>query len=375
MNRRDFLRTGAVGAIAGGMTYLAGHQPRQQANGVPPAASVVPVVGDGQWIWNKPPEGETGYLEPRSYKLDVGIELNSSHGNAWQVTATTPVPIACPEQKIEEERIQTFGCQAQIQQLAADSRQLCLVAPQIPQGQKVSAVAHYKLTLFKQFQNYRREQFPNEQSPSNDIRRTYLGESPGIQTRSKEVKQLLAELSKNAPHPWDLAQKTTAWIRRNIRPQIGSYTGVVTALETRRGDCEEMAAIFVAVCRAAGIPARLVWIPNHNWAEFHLTDKDGKGHWIPAHTACYFWFGWTGAHELVLQKGDRIRVADRHKTMRLVDDWLQYGGRKPEARYIGDLTPLPPDSGGDAGPGARQKIPGGEWKLVGTHALDRYARR
>lgn len=375
MNRRDFMRIGTAGALCGGMAYWTGHQPGEQASSVPPAASVVPVVGDGQWIWNKPPEGQTGYLEPRSYKLDVGIELNSSHGNAWQVTATTPVPISCPEQKIEEEQIETIGCQAQVQQLTPESRQLCLVAPQIPQGQKVSAVAHYKLTLYKQFQNYRREQFPQEQSIPNDIRRTYLGESPGIQTRSKEVKQLLGELNKGSPHPWDLAQSTAAWIRRSIRPQICSYTGVVTALETRRGDCEEMAAIFVAVCRAANIPARLVWIPNHNWSEFYLTDKDGKGHWLPVHTACYFWFGWTGAHELVLQKGDRIRVPDRHKTMRLLDDWLQYGGRKPDSRYIGDLTPEPPSSGGDAGPGARKKIAGGEWKLTGAHALDRYARR
>ena len=66
-----------------------------------------------------------------------------------------------------------------------------------------------------------------------------------------------------------------------------------TALKERRGDCEEMAGIFVALCRHCDIPARLVWVPNHNWAEFYLTDDQGEGHWIPAHTACYHWFGWT----------------------------------------------------------------------------------
>lgn len=95
---------------------------------------------------------------------------------------------------------------------------------------------------------------------------------------------------------------------------------------------------------------------------------------LPAHTACYFWFGWTGAHELVLQKGDRIRPPQRHTTLRLVDDWLQSGGRKPQPRYLGELTPEPPETGGDAGPGTRQKTASGEWKPVGTHPLDRYAR-
>ena len=89
-----------------------------------------------------------------------------------------------------------------------------------------------------------------------------------------------------------------------------------------------MSAVFVALCRAAGIPARLVWIPNHNWAEFYLTDKDGKGHWIPAHTACYFWFGWTGVHELVLQKGDRIRLPERsNKAVPVAEDTGYCSGR------------------------------------------------
>ena len=44
--------------------------------------------------------------------------------------------------------------------------------------------------------------------------------------------------------------------------------------------CEERAAVFIAFCRAVGIPARLVWVPSHNWAEFFLVDNDGKGQWI-----------------------------------------------------------------------------------------------
>src|SRR5205814_6505632 len=145
------------------------------------------------------------------------------------------------------------------------------------------------------------------------------------------------------------------WIPRNIRPQIGSYTSVTAAVDNRRGDCEEMSAVFVALCRSVGIPARLVWVPNHNWAEFYLTDHQGEGHWIPAHTACYSWFGWTGVHELVLQKGDRLYVPEQHKQLRLLEDWLQGAGRKPRARYTAELTPQPPAEGADPGPGARRK--------------------
>jgi hypothetical protein len=377
MDRRKFLELGIGAAICGGTAALwrefAGRE--SDESHTPPAYSVIPVVGDGKWIWTSPPQGQTGYLDPRPYLLNVGIEL-VGQGDSAQIKATTPVPIHCPEQKIEEERIETRGCEAQIREIGPDARQLFLFAPGIASGQTISAVAHYKLMLYKQYHNYQRDQFPQAQKIPGDVRRQYLGDSPGIQTRCKEVRQLLEKLSGDSQHPWDLAKKFAAWIPQNIRPQIGPFAGAAAAIENRLGDCAEMSAVFVALCRAAGIPARLVWVPDHNWSEFYLTDKQGQGHWIPSHTACYFWFGWTGAHELVLQKGDRLRLPERgSKPYRLQPDWMEQIGRRPAVRYLAELRPQPATSGEDPGPGARTKIASGEWKLTGAHPLDRYARR
>jgi hypothetical protein len=376
MNRRTFLQLGLGAALSGGAAVLRRDPvaPESAVSLPPPAFSVVPVVGDGKWIWTKPPQGATGYLEPRPFHLDVGMEI-TGRGDARGIKATTPVPVPFPEQKLEDEQIETRGCEAQIRAVGPDARQLCLAASQVAAGQVVSAVVHYKLTLYKQYHDSRREQFPKEQVVPADVRKLYFGDSPGIQTRTSEVRKLLSELRGDVQHPWDLARKFAAWVPLHIKPQLGRYTSVTEALEKRVGDCEEMAAVFVALCRAAGIPARLVWVPNHNWAEFYLADKEGRGHWIPAHTACYFWFGWTGAHELVLQKGDRIRVPEGGRHLRLLDDWLQWGGRRPEVRFTGQLRPQPLETDGDAGPGAREKDATGDWKLVGKHALDRYARR
>ena len=159
--------------------------------------------------------------------------------------------------------------------------------------------------------------------------------------------------------------------------RIGSYTNVIIALRDHVGDCEERAAVFVALCRAAEIPARLVWVPNHNWAEFYLADEKGEGHWIPAHTSCYSWFGWTGVHELVLQKGDSIRIPELPKPQRLLEDWLRRSGTKPEARYFAYLRPLPPkeSENSDPGPGERSKSAGGEWLRKGKYAEEKFVRR
>jgi hypothetical protein len=387
MQRRDFLRiamggTGAIGSGAlgcGGYALfdrMAAGAPRalQSASFPAPAFSVIPVVGDGKWIWTEPPAEGVGYLEPRSYSLKIGIELEAI-GDADSVLATTPVPVAHAEQKIEEVRLETDGCEATLRELAPGMGQLLLSADSIAQGTVAKAIAHYTLTLFKQYHKYERDQFPEKQKPPADVRKAYLQDSPGIQTSIKPVRALAAELTEGLTHPWDKARRFAEWIPKNIRPQIGTYTSVSAALEHRLGDCEEMSAVFVALCRSIGVPARLVWVPNHNWSEFYLTDSEGTGHWIPAHTACYSWFGWTGAHELVIQKGDRVVCPEQHKRVRLLEDWMQWGGRKPRSKYVAELTPLPPAEGDDAGPGHRIKDAKGEWKVVGDHELDRYVRR
>jgi len=374
MNRRDFLRlTAAAGSVAG-LAKLPALWPDSESDDPPPAYSVIPVVGDGHWIWTEPPKNATGYLEPRPFELKIGVELEGA-GPATLIMASTPVPAEHPEQKVDELEIAADGCEAAVRELAPGAGQLLLSAEGIVKGQTISAIARYRLTLCKQYQGFERDGFPARQKPPDDIRKLYLQDSPGIQTSLKAVHDLSAELTQGAKHPWDQALAFSRWVPQHIRPLMGSYTSVAAALRDRRGDCEEMAAVFVALCRSVGIPARLVWVPNHNWAEFYLQDTKGQGHWIPAHTACYPWFGWTGAHELVLQKGDRVFVPEQRRRFRLLEDWMQYKGRKPRARYVAELTPLAAEPGSDPGPGKRAKDVTGEWKIVGNHPLDSRMRR
>lgn len=374
MRRRTFLHCGVTAAFAAAAgRSLCGWAAREIAFDTP-TYSVIPVVGDGRWIWNRPPEGKTGYLEPRTFEVTIGIELQG-RGEATEIRATTPLPIDCPEQSLDPPRVESPSCEADLRQLSPSARELAVYVPVLEPGQSVRASVTVRATLCKQFWAYDRDQFAEKQVVPADVRRQFLGDSPGIETHAAQVRALAKELSAGLTHPWDLARSFAAWVPKNIRPRLGPYTNVVTALEKRVGDCEEMSAVFVALCRAVNIPARLVWVPNHNWSEIYLVDRDGRAHWIPVHTACYPWFGWTGAHELVLQKGDRVASPDRRKPRRLLEDWMQWTGTRPQVRYRAELVPLPPTSGSDAGPGARHKIETGEWKLVGQHPDDKYLRR
>ncbi len=375
MQRRKFLTRTAImagGIAATGSLHWPTHPTESRSLG--PVWGFEPVIGDGRWVWREPPKEERGYLEGRPYELRIGIEMQSMD-SPCQAMASTPVPMNYPEQSIDEVTIENFGCEAQIRELGPGASQLLLHASEIAPGQSVKAIAHYKMTLYKQYHGFEQDLFPAKQSVSPEIRTLGLGESPGIQVNASATRRLAAELSKGLSHPWAKAQSFSNWIRANIRGQIGVYTSVLTAIQKKVGDCEEMSALFVALCRASGIPARLVWVPNHNWAEFYLTDNEDNGHWIPAHPACYHWFGWTGAHELVIQKGDRVQVPELSSPSRLLMDWSRSTGRT-KTNYLAELVPLPPTTNADPGPGSRTKDSRtGEWKLTGKHELDRYTRR
>ncbi len=378
MQRRQFLTNSALaasGAITTSSLFWIQSQSRERTTyQLGPVSSFDPVVGDGKWIWREPPKNERGYLEPRSFEVSIGMELRGVD-NQCEAMAATPVPMNHPEQQVKEVRIEKVGCEAFIRELAPGAGQLVLHAPQITAGQVVKAIAHYKITLFKQYHGFEQDQFPSKQSVPAEVRQAALGDSPGIQVNATGVRKLAGQIAEGHSHPWEKAQAFVKWIRKTIRPQIGAYTSVLTAIQKKVGDCEEMSALFVAFCRASGIPARLVWVPNHNWAEFYLTDQEQTGHWIPVHPACYNWFGWTGAHELVIQKGDRVQTPEQSSPCRLVMDWMRSTGR-PKASYLASLKPLPPEEYADAGPGTRTKdTKTGEWKITGKHEFDRYARR
>ncbi|MHC4915669.1 MAG: transglutaminase-like domain-containing protein, partial [Planctomycetota bacterium] len=80
------------------------------------------------------------------------------------------------------------------------------------------------------------------------------------------------------------------WVHRNLVKSLGGApeASADDALKTRTGDCSEHAALFAALCRAAGIPARTAYglagsngaLRFHVWSEYYA-----GGRWIPLDTA------------------------------------------------------------------------------------------
>ena len=320
-----------------------------------PAFSVIPVVGDGKWIWRDPPD-ETGFLEPRDYEVSIGMQFECT-GDSSNLVGTTAAPVQFPEQKITELKIETVNCDAKVVPLNDSAGQMILSSDYLGKGQVAWAQANYKLKIFKSYFAFEKESFPEKQT-TRQSPKEFLKNSPGIKADSKLVKKIMRQTIGESNHAWDKARNFYNWVWENIEGVPGKYTSVDEAIRKGRGDCEERACTFIALCRAAGIPARQVWVPSHVWAEIALHDYDGRWHWVPIHTAAYNWFGWTGAHEIILQKGDRLQLPGRKRTVRLIDDWYRIKGPQPKMKFTSTIKPV------DEGPGRREKQRDGQWKVT-----------
>ncbi len=81
--------------------------------------------------------------------------------------------------------------------------------------------------------------------------------------------------------PARAAELLTHWVHANLRRQLATTVpSAEKVLETRRGDCNEFATLYVAMARSAGLPARtvsgLLYVNGrfyyHAWPEVYLGD-------------------------------------------------------------------------------------------------------
>lgn len=94
----------------------------------------------------------------------------------------------------------------------------------------------------------------------------YLGSTTYVQTENSEITALSAELTKEHLDPMAKVEAISDWVYNNIdkRPVLG-LPDALTTLQERKGDCNEHAALFAALSRAANIPTRIVaGVTSHN---------------------------------------------------------------------------------------------------------------
>jgi transglutaminase-like putative cysteine protease len=118
----------------------------------------------------------------------------------------------------------------------------------------------------------------------------YLGPEPLIESDAPEIREEAARALGSIQGTRARAERLTRYVNALVdkKPTV-SLPSALDVLRTRVGDCNEHTALYVALARASGIPARisvgLASVRNafyyHAWPEVFVDEGHGAGAWLP----------------------------------------------------------------------------------------------
>jgi hypothetical protein len=118
---------------------------------------------------------------------------------------------------------------------------------------------------------------------TDDSMAEYLRSSLLIQSDDKEIRRVAARISGEETNSLVIAERINEWVFDNLDKKITfSLPSAVEVLETREGDCNEHATLFVALARAAGVPSRIaVGLVYHKGSfYYHAWPEVYVGEWV-----------------------------------------------------------------------------------------------
>jgi transglutaminase-like putative cysteine protease len=268
--------------------------------------------------------------DPRTYQLRVLFRISAPEATVNNIVATGPIPMEWPEQKVRllSEKVTPSSARVSEQVLPGQAAMLKLQVPRIAKGEAASVERIYEITRYRMKFLLPSEELALPRAAPPELREQLIGIPPGVQIQNQKMIDLANTLNTASRDDgaWQTAKSFWSWTRDNVKFENGDFRGAMHALEQRCGDCEEMSALFVGLCRLSKIPARTVWVHSHDYPEFYLVDKQGKGHWIPAQVLGPAWFGEMAEYRPIFQKGDRFYDSLKKEYVRYVPQTVKGGG-------------------------------------------------
>lgn len=118
----------------------------------------------------------------------------------------------------------------------------------------------------------------------------YLAAEPLLESDAPEIRAEAEQAVRGATDDRGRAERLTRYVNGLLdkKPTV-SLPSAREVLRTKVGDCNEHTALFVAMARSIGMPARiavgLVFMHGafyyHAWPEVYITEKNGQGLWLP----------------------------------------------------------------------------------------------
>lgn len=212
-------------------------------------------------------------------------------------------------------------------------------------GQSVTISEQLKITAYDIIYDIDPETVGRYDSKSQ-LYRSYTGSEKFIEANDSAIRTEAKEIVGSETNPYRKARLIYDWVIDHLHYQsINGLGGAKFALENGYGECGDYAALFCALLRAIGVPARPVvgyWAesgkPNDVWAEFYLP---GYG-WVPAdpergdnggkHDRDYYLARLDGSKRLIFSKGFNVRLSSEHTADLFQTFYWWYHGSSGQTR-------------------------------------------
>ncbi len=262
---------------------------------------------------------------PKTQRWRIGLKLNTNGVTCNNILATFPVPMDWPEQSVTlvSQEIDPSVSRWDVRELPGGARQIVLTIPRAVRGSDPEVLFDIDVTRSRVLVPQQTDDLVIPTKLDSELK-IYLGNSPYIDATDARVRMAAKEFADGQyADDWSKVEAIYDWVREKVQYTEGDIKTASQALKDGKGDCEELTSLFVAICRANHIPARMVWIPDHCYPEFYLQDAAGTGYWFPCQAAGTRQFGGMDEYRPVLQKGDRFKLPEKKQSVRYVAEFFR----------------------------------------------------
>ncbi|GHT34176.1 transglutaminase [Planctomycetales bacterium] len=287
---------------------------------------------------------QLGTSEKQIWRAGIVIEPGAEMSD---VSVSVPIPMEWFEQKVlkinEEKTDAALSGKIKYRTVNGGAKEMILDLGKMRPHRQVEIVVAVELQNYELLPPAQTDCYVIPKRVPRDVSQ-YLKESPKIESdkHNRIFQKLYNDITKDKTADWEKVEAVYRYVQDNVKyndagralEAKGAYALTQMPDGQKEGDCKDMCCLFTAICRAGKVPARLVRVPEHCYAEFYLQLKDGtetsaaentsddtpktsrvaeipKGFWFPCQVAGTYSFGGVPERRVILQKGDSY--PDREK--------------------------------------------------------------
>ena len=263
------------------------------------------------------PSKPIDYIDPQQYSVTYVVTVRNGSFTPTDVRLYLPVPSEWEaQQDLEITKVDPEMTAREMDQNNNNEMVYWKFSGTPAAGETQRFTLAFEFTAFETVTNIDPEKIKPYQQDSPEYIK-YTKPETYVESTDPEITALASSLTTEEDNPYSLARKFYDYIIGHVKyKQLGQgLNGAKYLLENGVGECGDYSALFIALCRASGIPARSVvgyWAlsgneQTHVWAEFYLEDLG----WVPVDVTIGqleksnkdYYFGNMDNQRVVLSKG------------------------------------------------------------------------